>query len=679
MSAAQLALKEWLARMAAMKQAIAELNLPKSAGADVPDIADQDLQPGPDSGEGIWDLISGREEIEDGGLVGVDGDYDAYEDSQAFEGQAQELASQEGVHNLQWLRQRCEGLAPSKGWEPSEMLQQLSAVLASDATSEELQLSLAELVGFDDLDFVIELISHREEILASQRAEELHGHLLTKEEREERLRQQDYEHKNAQLAPAQTRGEPQYPHVYKSHSAGNALAVNGRKYGLPLGSKHLEEQRYTEYAIPATKVGTIAPGQRLVPINEMDKLCQGTFKGYQTLNRMQSLLYPVAYRTYENMLICAPTGAGKTDAAMLTVLNTIARNTVPSPFEDPAAEDFAVQVDDFKIVYVAPMKALAAEVTEKLGKRLAWLGIQARELTGDMQLTKREIMETQIIVTTPEKWDVVTRKSTGDTELVQKVRLLIIDEVHMLHDERGAVIESLVARTQRQVESTQSLIRIVGLSATLPNYVDVADFLKVNRMAGLFFFDGSFRPVPLEQHFVGVKGESSSSKKEGAPISKKAKENLDITAFEKVKEMLELGHQVMVFVHSRKDTFKTAKTLLEMAADDGCGDLFGTESHEGYEQALRDIKTSKGRELRELVPKGLGIHHAGMPRTDRNMIERLFGAGVLKVLCCTATLAWGVNLPAAAVIIKGTQLYSAQEGKFVDLGILDVLQIFGRA
>ena len=60
-------------------------------------------------------------------------------------------------------------------------------------------------------------------------------------------------------------------------------------------------------------------------------------------------------------------------------------------------------------------------------------------------------------------------------------------------------------------------------------------------------------------------------------------------------------------------------------------------------------------------------------------MERLFADGVLKVLCCTATLAWGVNLPAAAVVIKGTQLYSAEEGKFVDLGILDVLQIFGRA
>ena len=56
-----------------------------------------------------------------------------------------------------------------------------------------------------------------------------------------------------------------------------------------------------------------------------------------------------------------------------------------------------------------------------------------------MQLTKREIMATQVIVTTPEKWDVVTRK--GSDGLVQSVGLLIIDEVHLLNDDRGPVIE----------------------------------------------------------------------------------------------------------------------------------------------------------------------------------------------------------------------------------------------
>ena len=287
-----------------------------------------------------------------------------------------------------------------------------------------------------------------------------------------------------------------------------------------------------------------------------------------------------------------------------------------------------------------------------------------------MHLTKAEILRTQILVTTPEKWDVVTRKSTGDVELVQKVRLLIIDEVHMLHDERGAVIESLVARTQRQVESTQSMIRIVGLSATLPNFVDVASFLKVNPYAGLFYFDASFRPVPLEQHFIGVRGKARS---------KQSNDNLDFAAFQKVRDVLEQGQQVMVFVHSRKDTVKTARKFHEMAMGDQCFDLFDPKNHPNYSSAMPEIGRSKARELRELFANGFGVHHAGMLRSDRNLMERMFADGLIKVLCCTATLAWGVNLPAAAVVIKGTQLYSSEKGAFVDLGILDVLQIFGRA
>ena len=82
---------------------------------------------------------------------------------------------------------------------------------------------------------------------------------------------------------------------------------------------------------------------------------------------------------------------------------------------------------------------------------------------------------------------------------------LIIDEVHLLHGDRGPVVEALVARTLRMVESSQTVIRVVGLSATLPNYIDVAGFLRVNPYVGLFFFDGRFRPVPLAQTFVGVK------------------------------------------------------------------------------------------------------------------------------------------------------------------------------
>ena len=292
-----------------------------------------------------------------------------------------------------------------------------------------------------------------------------------------------------------------------------------------------------------------------------------------------------------------------------------------------------------------------------------------------MQLTKAEIAETQIIVTTPEKWDVVTRKPTGEGELatvcappfavvlwlisLQKVKLLIIDEVHLLNDERGAVIETIVARTIRQVESTQSMIRIVGLSATLPNYIDVADFLQyvntilafscldalisVSRQVGLFYFDSSFRPVPLETRFIGIKGKS------GSPISRR---NFDRVTYERVLELVREGHQVMVFVHARKETVKAALALKEAATQEGDIDIFSCADDPRFAFFRRDIGMSKNKEMKQLFDSGFGIHHAGMLRSDRNLMERLFEAKAIKVLCCTATLAWGVNLPAHAVIIK---------------------------
>ncbi|TGJ82474.1 hypothetical protein E0Z10_g6295 [Xylaria hypoxylon] len=653
---------QWRAQFAAMKSALANLNLPsqyqnpESTSDASSDFYDEEFTSG-NSGDDVWDFISDTEE-------------DLY--SSDFIEDANGIPDNQDS-GISWFSNQCSAISAKKGGLSPEAFEvQILDVLSSSRSDGEVQSLLTDLIGFDDLDFVIQVLSQKDEILSSLAASEIRGptgRLLTKAERDEALRRQNHEHKSATLAPRMHK-EEEYPHVYKKHNAGNTLSHSGKKYGLPAGSERKQFEKYEEYFIPAGKPGTLWPGHKLIKINDMDGLCRRTFKGYKTLNRMQSLVYQVAYTSNENMLICAPTGAGKTDAAMLTILQTIGQYLTPNPIENTDATDFAVDLEAFKIVYVAPMKALAAEITDKLGKRLAWLGVRCREYTGDMHLTKSEVVQTQIIVTTPEKWDVITRKGTGDTELVQKVRLLIIDEVHMLHDERGAVLESLVARTERQVESTQSMIRIVGLSATLPNYVDVADFLKVNRQAGLFYFDASFRPVPLEQHFIGVKGKAGS---------KQSRENLDTVAFEKVKEMLEQDHQVMVFVHSRRDTLLTAKMLHEKAADQICLDLFDPQGHPYYEQAIRDMKQSRARELRDLLPKGLGIHHAGMTRSDRNLMERLFAEGVIKVLCCTATLAWGVNLPAAAVVIKGTQVYSAQDGKFVDLGILDVLQIFGRA
>lgn len=81
--------------------------------------------------------------------------------------------------------------------------------------------------------------------------------------------------------------------------------------------------------------------------------------------------------------------------------------------------------------------------------------------------------------------------SRCDDTLSVRLKLLFIDVIHLLQDDRGSFIEALIARTLRQVEQTQSVIRIIGLSAILPNCHDVARFLRVPE-TGLFIFGPEF-------------------------------------------------------------------------------------------------------------------------------------------------------------------------------------------
>ncbi|KXJ73287.1 hypothetical protein RP20_CCG016160 [Aedes albopictus] len=463
------------------------------------------------------------------------------------------------------------------------------------------------------------------------------------------------------IAPRPPTKIVKYPNVFDSYSEAKAHVgfIAGGKLMLPDNVERNDTKMYEEVKIPATDPPPLSIGNNRIQVSSLDEIGQIAFKGCKELNRIQTIVYPAAYHSNENLLVCAPTGAGKTNVAMLTIVNTIRQ------FVDQGV----IHRDQFKIVYVAPMKALAAEMTSNFGKRLQPLGISVRELTGDMQLTKIEMQQTQMIVTTPEKWDVVTRKGAGDVAFISLVKLLIIDEVHLLHGERGPVVEALVARTLRLVESSQSMIRIVGLSATLPNYIDVARFLRVNPMIGLFFFDSRFRPVPLSTDFIGVK-----SLKALQQLS-----DMDIICYDRCIDMVRQGHQVMVFVHARNATVRTATIIREFAQQKGHIQLLTPESNPDYGNAIKAISKSRNKQLVELFQTGLAMHHAGMLRQDRNLVEKYFADGIIKVLVCTATLAWGVNLPAHAVIIKGTEIYDSKHGTFVDLGILDVLQIFGRA
>uniref|UniRef100_A0A8C6PL52 Small nuclear ribonucleoprotein U5 subunit 200 n=1 Tax=Nothobranchius furzeri TaxID=105023 RepID=A0A8C6PL52_NOTFU len=222
---------------------------------------------------------------------------------------------------------------------------------------------------------------------------------------------------------------------------------------LPDGSFRKQRKGYEEVHVPALKPKPFADDEVLVAIEKLPKYAQAGFEDFKTLNRIQSKLFKTTMETDENLLVCAPTGAGKTNVALMAMLREIGKHI---------NMDGTINVDDFKIIYIAPMRSLVQEMVGSFSKRLASYGIIVSELTGDHQLCKEEINATQIIVCTPEKWDIITRKG-GERTYTQLVRLIIIDEIHLLHDDRGPVLESLVARTIRNVELTQEDVRLIGL------------------------------------------------------------------------------------------------------------------------------------------------------------------------------------------------------------------------
>ncbi|KAJ1353758.1 hypothetical protein KIN20_010473 [Parelaphostrongylus tenuis] len=604
----------------------------------------------------------------------------------------------------------------------------LFGLLLSDKTSDELQTELIDLLGFEQFEMVCKILKCRPQLVDELRAAQVHKPKLLKHAQEKPPSLQNDAALYCQQVIVQTKDEADmrrnirkeqkrakkelsriqhafgneeklelelaqqeilrmrqlemnqlkwnptlkstphtrdiYPFVFDACGGNNSeiVRINGMKYALPEGSvtKNFQTHEYIE--VPPMNRSYLGDVHHVF-VKDMDDLGQLGFQGIEKLNVIQSIVFEQAYKTKENLLICAPTGAGKTNIAMLAILNII---------HEHRKIQGDIAKDDFKIIYIAPMKALATEMTANFGKRLAPLGLQVRELTGDTTLTKKEIVETQMLILTPEKWDVVTRKGTADNSLTSLVKLLIIDEVHLLHDDRGPVIETLVARTLRQVEMSQTGIRIVGLSATLPNYVDVARFLRVNPYKGLFYFDGRFRPVPLSQKFIGIK-------KVGGV--RDVQRTMNDVCYDEVLGYVKKGHQVLVFVHARNATATLAQAFRERAAQLGHLELFVPKSADtkAYATSQKSVQASRNHKLFEFFRFGFGVHHAGLTRHDRLLMEKAFYQGHIMVLFCTATLAWGVNLPAHAVVIRGTDIFDCEKGQFTDLGILDVQQIFGRA
>lgn len=385
-------------------------------------------------------------------------------------------------------------------------------------------------------------------------------------------------------------------------------------------------------------------GIQLVPVHRLPDRFRALFS-FPFFNAVQSKCFSGIYESNQNFVLSSPTGSGKTVIFELAICRLAEASGNGS----------------YKILYMAPTKSLCAERKRDWATKFAPLALKCEELTGDSESSSlHNVQSADIIVTTPEKWDSMTRKWKDHEKLVRLVRLFLIDEVHILNKDRGAALEAVVSR----MKSVGSDIRFVALSATVPNSQDIATWLgrdsyRPDIPAVREKFDEGFRPVKLTKHVCGYQGSSS-------PFA------FDAALTKRLPDVIMKYSQkkpIMVFCFTRKSCVETAKTLAAWWENSHA-------SKQCWQPPPHEIRVHD-RDLNSVVPAGVAFHHAGLSQDDRATVERGYLSGTLSVICCTSTLSVGVNLPCHMVIIKNTVSYESSAVR--EYSDLDIMQMIGRA
>ncbi|KAF5334549.1 hypothetical protein D9757_015126 [Collybiopsis confluens] len=290
---------------------------------------------------------------------------------------------------------------------------------------------------------------------------------------------------------------------------------------------------------------------------------------------------------------------------------------------DPSSVEPAFDLDSFKIIYIAPMKALVQEMAQ--------------------------IAETQIIVTTPEKWD------TQST----------------------CCMTTVIACTRRHAAAPNNPVRRWSFGYT-PQLCGRGPVLGIDRL--------NSRPqtLPRGAYSISTLPTVLVRSRHNLLASRRKKRLRDIRPQpgllrENVGELEEWKPGPRICPLTKRNG-KNCAIPPGYLRDTALGELVSADDSGATREILNEEAGNvRDTVLKDLLPFGIGIHHAGMSKEDRGLVEELFADGALKVLVCTATLAWGVNLPAHTVIVKGTQIYDPTKGRWTELSSQDVLQMLGRA
>ena len=358
----------------------------------------------------------------------------------------------------------------------------------------------------------------------------------------------------------------------------------------------------------------------------------------------------------KNFLITIPTASGKTLIAMLAILSHLSKHKT-------------------KVVYLTPLRALTSEKFEefkKLEKLNLGQKIKVALSTGDLKEKKEKLEDADVIFLTNESMDA---NMAFQKDWIYDIGLVVSDEIHLIGDNtRGPTLEIILTRFKSGFIG-KNPPKIIGLSATISNSNELADWLNCELV------ESTFRRVPLSEavysrHIITnqdreeTEGNFAKNRQESRHPKAWIGLGLDTVA-EK--------HQCLIFAMTRKNAVAWAKE----AGLDVVKELKPNQKKE-LEKISKKIlpkedydNTKLTSELAKTVKNGTAFHHAGLDQRCRTIIENAFKNRHIKLLTATPTLAAGVNLPARRVVIPSVMRYT--NNGLEKISILEYKQMCGRA
>jgi helicase len=354
-----------------------------------------------------------------------------------------------------------------------------------------------------------------------------------------------------------------------------------------------------------------------------------------------------------SVLVSVPTASGKTLIATLATLSHLSKNKS-------------------KVIYLTPLRALAAEKFEEFKKleKINGSKIKVVIATGDFDSKGNELDNADIIILTNETMDAMM---TFQKSWIYEIGMIVSDEVHLIGDSgRGPTLEMILTRLKTGYVGKKP--QIIALSATISNSSELAEWL------GCKLVESEWRPVPLSEAVYSNHTITNQDRVESeGNLDKKRETRHSKPAIGLGLDTVEDGDQSLIFTMTRSSSVATATEAGKFVAEQ--------LKKDELEKLLKISKTILPKEtedqtklvkkLADAVKNGAAFHHAGLDQRCRTIIETEFKNGHIRLLTATPTLAAGVNLPARRVIISSVFRFGPNGN--APISILEYKQMCGRA